>query len=229
MTGDMTRQRRRRIVPEMSGAPARWYARLRHSDRQIETYRTQAAQLTAHLPPGAAVLDVAPGPGYLAIEMARPGRVRVTGVDISRSFVDIAAEQALRSGVQVDFRQGDAARLPFDAASFDLVVCQAAFKNFTHPLAALDEMHRVLRGGGVAVIHDMRADASGADVDREVRRMGLSGFTALTTRAALRMLRRRAYTAERFTRLVADSAFETCDIRIDGIGLEARLTRPATV
>jgi hypothetical protein len=43
------------------------------------------------------------------------------------------------------------------------------------------------------------------------------------------MLRRRAYTAGQFTRLVADSAFRTCDIRIDGIGLEVRLTRPAPV
>ena len=50
---------------------ARWYARVRGSGSQIEAYRKQAGQLTAGLPSGARVLEVAPGPGYLAIEMAR--------------------------------------------------------------------------------------------------------------------------------------------------------------
>lgn len=71
-------------VPEMQGAAARWYARQRGSRSQLEAYRTQAALLTTGLPPGAEVLEIAPGPGYLAIEMARLGRVQVT--DTSRTF-----------------------------------------------------------------------------------------------------------------------------------------------
>ena len=64
--------------PEMEGVVARWYAKLRRSETQIEEYRKQAAQLTEGLAPGAKVLEVAPGPGYLAIEMARLGGVQVT-------------------------------------------------------------------------------------------------------------------------------------------------------
>src|ERR1700730_11920508 len=139
----------------MEGPIARWYAGLRGSTRQIELYRKQASQLTAGLPAGAAVLGVAPGPGYLAIEMARLGQLHVTGLDISHTFVEIASENARRAGLSIDFRQGNAASLPFAPESFDLVVCQAAFKNFTQPVIALDEMHRVLRRGGTAVIQDM--------------------------------------------------------------------------
>ena len=96
-------------------------------------------------------LEVAPGPGYLAVEMARTGRVLVTGLDVSRTFVQIAEQNAREAGVSVDFRQGDAAAMPFADDSFDLVVCQAAFKNFTLPQTAIAEMHRVLRPGRTTV------------------------------------------------------------------------------
>src|SRR6267143_3796290 len=154
--------------PEMEGPVARWYAKVRGSQSQLEAYRKQAAELTAGLPDGATVLEVAPGPGYLAIEMAGSGRVRVTALDISHTFVQIAGDNAHTAGVSVDFRQGDVASMPFADGSFDLVVCQAAFKNFTLPRTALAEMHRVLRAGGTAVIQDMSRDATHADIGAEV-------------------------------------------------------------
>jgi 2-polyprenyl-3-methyl-5-hydroxy-6-metoxy-1,4-benzoquinol methylase len=72
--------------------------------------------------------DVAAGPGYLSIEFARRG-YRVTGLDISRTFVDIATQHAQRAGVSAGFRLGDVADMPFASDSFDYVVCVAAFKN----------------------------------------------------------------------------------------------------
>jgi len=221
-----TETRRWRVKgPEMEGPVARWYARLRGSRSQIEAYRKQAAGLTAGLPPGATVLEVAPGPGYLAIELARSGRLRVTGLDISRTFVEIAGDNARQAGVAVDFRQGDVAKMPFEDATFDLVVCQAAFKNFALPHTALSEMHRVLRSGGTAVIQDMSRDASHADIDDEVNGMDLGRFSTFTTKATLEMLRRRAYSPAQFERLAAGSPFRTCAITTEGIGLEVRLAR----
>ena len=211
--------------PAMEGVVARWYARLRGSGKQAESYPTQAARLTEGLPDGADVLEVAPGPGYLAVELARQGRYDVAGLDISRSFVEIAREHARRAGVRVDFRHGDAAAMPFEPASFDLIVCQAAFKNFADPVGALDEMHRVLRPGGTAVIQDLSRDASAVDLDREVRMMQLGRLNAFMTRRTLAVLRRRAYSAADFRRLAARSAFGGCEVTVDGIGLEVRLTR----
>src|ERR1700731_3613112 len=94
--------------PEMEGLVARWYARIRGTGSQAEVYRKQATRLTEGLPAGATVLEVAFGPGYLAIEMARAGRVHVTGLDISRTFVQIASDNAQVAGVDVDFLHGDA-------------------------------------------------------------------------------------------------------------------------
>lgn len=220
--------KRFKLVPEMEGRMARWYARQRGTESQMEVYRRQASELTGGLPSGAKVLEIAPGPGYLAVEMARLGRVRVSGLDISRTFVELASENARKAGVNIDFRHGDAASIPFETGSFDLIVCQAAFKNFAQPVGALDEMHRVLRAGGVAVIQDLSKDASNADIDQEVRRMKLSRFNAFTTKLVLgTMLRRRAYSAAQLEGLVAESSFRTCDVRKEGIGLEVRLKRSA--
>jgi ubiquinone/menaquinone biosynthesis C-methylase UbiE len=211
--------------PEMEGPIARWYTRVRGSKSQLEAYRAQASRFTTGLPDGARVLEVAPGPGYLAIEMARPGRLEVTGLDISQTFVEIAAGRAREAGVSVEFRQGDVARMPFAGDSFDLIVCQAAFKNFALPQTALAEMHRVLRAGGSAVIEDMSRDATHADIDHEVDGMDLGRFNTFTTKATLEMLRRRAYSPAQFGRLAKESPFRTCEITTKGIGLEVRLKK----
>ena len=222
----MTESKRWRFKgPEMEGPIARWYARVRGSLSQLEAYRKQASQLTAGLPQGARVLEVAPGPGYLAIEIARLGGFQVTGLDISHTFVAIAAENSRQAGVAVEFRQGDVAGMPFANESFDLVVCQAAFKNFTLPRSALAEMHRVLRSGGTAVIQDMSRDATHAEIDREVKGMELGRISTFTTTATLEMLRRRAYSAAQFERLADQSPFHTCAISTEGIGLEVRLDK----
>jgi ubiquinone/menaquinone biosynthesis C-methylase UbiE len=211
--------------PEMEGLVARWYARIRGTGSQIEAYRQQAERLTESLAAGARVLEVAFGPGYLAIELARLGRFQVTGLDISHTFVKIASQNANEAGVTADFHQGDAAIMPFEAESFELIVCQAAFKNLMHPGSALSEMYRVLHSGGTAVIQDMSSDASHADIEREVKAMQLGRVSSFTTKATLEMLKRRAYSPGQFERLAAESPFQRCAISTEGIGLEVRLTK----
>ncbi|WP_037309029.1 class I SAM-dependent methyltransferase [Amycolatopsis orientalis] len=218
-------RKRFKLIPEMGGALARNYARQRGTEPQLELWRRQARELTADLPEGAKILEVAFGPGYFAVELARLG-FSVTGLDVAPTFVEIASDYARAQGVDVEFREGDVSRMPFDDESFDFVVCQAAFKNFVWPVKALDEMHRVLRPGGTAVVQDMNRDATDGDIVREVESMKLGKLAALTTRQTLGQLRRRAYTPVDFGGLVAETAFRTGEITTAGIGLDVRLTRP---
>jgi ubiquinone/menaquinone biosynthesis C-methylase UbiE len=220
-----TEPRRRKLLPEMEGFAARSYAKLRGSEAQLAAYRQQAERLTEKLAAGSSILEVAPGPGFFAVELARLGRFQVTGLDISHTFVRLATELAARTGVQVDFRHGDATAMPFPAAQFELIVCQAAFKNFARPVTALDEMYRVLRPGGHAVIQDMSAQASKAAIAAEVEAMGVGRLAAFTTRQILTGLRRRAYSPGQFNELAQRSTFGGATVSTEGIGLEVRLAK----
>jgi ubiquinone/menaquinone biosynthesis C-methylase UbiE len=212
---------------QMEGPIATWYAR---TTRDRRDYPITARAIAGRLPDGGDVLEVAPGPGYMAIELARLGsNYHITGLDISRSFVRIATENAHRAGVEIDFQHGDAARMPFASNSFDFVVCQAAFKNFPDPVAALDEIHRVLRPGGCASIYDLRKDAPADAIDEEIRSMQLSPLNALFTRWMFRFgLLREAYTRDRLEAVVARSRFGISEVRIDGIGFELRVVKSSS-
>jgi ubiquinone/menaquinone biosynthesis C-methylase UbiE len=221
-----TTHAKRPPVLKMEGLIARWYTAQRGSASQLEAVRKSAVRFTEELPSGAEVLEIAPGPGYHAVELALRG-LNVTGLDISRSFVEIAGAYAQERTATVDFRRGDVADLPFGEEKFDLIVCQAAFKNFTEPVRALNEMHRVLRPGASAVVQDMRKEATSADIAAEVAQMGLSRLNAFLTRVALGGLRHRAFSRGRFEALAAESAFGGCEIHGEGIGMEVRLTKQA--
>ena len=201
----------------MEGLIASWYAR--QTARDIEEFRQAARRIAAHLTSGSRVLEIAPGPGYLAIELARLTGGSVTGVDISRSFVRIAEENAREAGVRASFEVGDAADLPFPDDQFDFIVCRAAFKNFGRPLVALNEMRRVLKRGGTALIIDLRKDFSPQAIRDYVRgRRVLNAFIVRTIFGTV--LKKRAYTPESIMRLVAQSQFGQGEIRLDPIGFE---------
>jgi ubiquinone/menaquinone biosynthesis C-methylase UbiE len=204
----------------MEGFIAGWYAR--QTARDIEEIRQLAQRIAAQLNSGSRVLEIAPGPGYLAIELARVSGAFITGLDISRSFVRIARDNAGKAGVRVDFEHGDAADLPFPDTQFDLIVCRAAFKNFSRPLVALNEMHRVLKPGGNALIIDLRKDFSQRALKDYARGSGLLAGS-LVRLVFNTMLKKRAYTKENITDLVAQSRFGQGEIRIDPIGFELRL------
>jgi ubiquinone/menaquinone biosynthesis C-methylase UbiE len=164
----------------MEGAIASWYAK--HTGRDRRRFETSARAVFGRVPAGGRVLEVAPGPGYLAIEIAKSGR-RVAAIDISESSVRIARDNAPAARVDIDIRHVDPAAMPFADRSFDFVVCMAAFKNLSDPVGALDEIHRVLVPGGRASIYDLRKDATPDEIATEVRNMHLSGATDSRRRA----------------------------------------------
>ncbi|HTP27319.1 MAG TPA: class I SAM-dependent methyltransferase [Anaeromyxobacteraceae bacterium] len=209
----------------MEGRVADWYAK--NTGKDLRRFEAAAHSVTARVATGARVLEVAPGPGYLALELARRG-YRVTGLDVSRSFMRIARENAARAGLNVDFREGDAAHLPLPDAAFDHAVCLAAFKNFSDPLGALDELHRVLVPGGTASILDLRRDVLAEAIAEEVKRMRLSRWNGAVTRFTFRfMLVPRAYPRDALESLAARSRFGRGELVNDGIGFELRLTKAA--
>ncbi|HTA45960.1 MAG TPA: class I SAM-dependent methyltransferase [Bryobacteraceae bacterium] len=210
----------------MEGFTARWYASL--TLKSLDEFKSLARRIAGTIPHGSAVLEVAPGPGYCAIELAKLDCDSITGLDISRSFVSIARDNAERAGVAVDFRQGDAAHMPFPDQSFDFLLCRAAFKNFTHPVQALQEMYRVLKPGGRALIIDLRKDATMDSINQAVGAMHLNSVNRVLTRLTFRfVLLKRAYTRKDFERMLAQTKFGPIDIQQGLIGFELWLDRTA--
>jgi len=207
----------------MEGPIARWYAKNARRDAEFKNW---VKRVNEALPAGGAVLEVAPGPGFLSIELARSSKYQVTGLDISKTFVEIAQANARQANVAVDFQLGNASDMPFAADRFEFIICTAAFKNFTQPVQAIAEMQRVLKPGGKALIVDLRHDASRADVDRMVEEMGQSWLNALFTRGAFKlMLLKNAYMPDEIRQLVKQTSFRQCDIHTDTVGMEIWLTK----
>ncbi len=208
----------------MEGMVAKWYAS--NTGEMMKEYVDLAHRIAPQLDSGSAVLEVAPGPGYFSIEIAKLGNFSITGLDLSHTFVRLAALKAADAGVKVDFRQGSASAMPFPAESFDFLICRAAFKNFGEPVIALDEMCRVLKPGGRALIIDLKGDASPGDVSDEVDRMGLSSLNRILTKLIFRkVLLKRAYTREQFEQMLKQTAFSKVEIADSGVGLEVSMTK----
>jgi ubiquinone/menaquinone biosynthesis C-methylase UbiE len=208
----------------MEGAVAHRYEKT--TRRDMAEYRRLAERFAAGFPEGGDILEVAPGPGFLSIEMAKAGPLRVTGLDISKTFVEIARKNAAAAGASVNFENGNASHMPFSDASFDFVVCRSAFKNFTDPVGALREMRRVLRPGRKGVILDLRKDASWKDITNYVDGLNLSLSARLTEMCIFRfILVPRAYTQQNFEAMLRQVPFASTEIRPHSIGIEVWFER----
>jgi 2-polyprenyl-6-hydroxyphenyl methylase/3-demethylubiquinone-9 3-methyltransferase len=102
------------------------------------------------LPGRVQLLDVGCGGGLLAEEFAHLG-CAVTGVDLSKPTLEAAKAHANASGLEIDYMESSAERLPFPAASFDAVSCCDVLEHVDDPSMVLAEIARVLKPGGVFV------------------------------------------------------------------------------
>jgi SAM-dependent methyltransferase len=116
------------------------------------TAANSAAYLLGHLEPGMDLLDVGCGPGTITAELAalvNPGRT--VGIDREPSVVEEAARSA-RPGLE--FHVGDVYQLDFEPGSFDVVHAHQVLQHLRDPIAALTEMRRILRPGGLLAVRD---------------------------------------------------------------------------
>jgi ubiquinone/menaquinone biosynthesis C-methylase UbiE len=119
--------------------------------RYVHRFEREAVMALAAPAPGMTVADIGCGTGIYTDELLQAG-ARVTGVDISPEMLAIAAHRTARHGDAVTFLTGDAATLPFAAASFDMVTSITAMEFFADPRACLQDMYRIVKPGGRLVV-----------------------------------------------------------------------------
>ncbi|EMI57737.1 class I SAM-dependent methyltransferase [Rhodopirellula sallentina] len=101
------------------------------------------------------MLDVACGPGLVACHFASKVR-HVTGIDLTPEMLRQARDLQTTRGIEnAEWIEGYADRLPFDEASFDLVVTRYSMHHFQNPDAVLREMVRVCKPGGRVLVADV--------------------------------------------------------------------------
>ena len=203
----------------MEGSVARWYDKTTRKD--FPEYRKLAERLRASLPEGGEVLEVAPGPGFVSIEVARDPRYRVTGLDISNTFARLPGKTRPRRGCGWSSgkeRVADAVcREQLRSAGV-----QGRIQELLRPETALKEMYRVLRPGGKGVVIDLRRDAPMSEIRRYVKGLDIScwnrWFMLLTFRV---MLLKRAYTRLELEKMMEGIGFRKAEVRINELGMEA--------
>ena len=120
------------------------------------TAENSAAYLLGELEAGLALLDVGCGPGNITIDLAsRVSPGRVVGIDAAATVVDTArAEARARGATAVEFKVADVYELPFDDGEFDVVHSHQVLQHLADPVAALRQMRRVCRSGGLVAARD---------------------------------------------------------------------------
>nr|WP_245528978.1 methyltransferase domain-containing protein [Beutenbergia cavernae] len=142
-----------------SGERARYTHGHHESVLRSHTWRTaanSAAYLLPELAEGMDVLDVGCGPGTITADLGKyvaPGRV--VGIDTAEDVLVRAAEFAAARDVDnVLFETGDVYALGYSGGSFDVVHAHQVLQHLGDPVAALRQMRRVLRPGGVLAVRD---------------------------------------------------------------------------
>jgi SAM-dependent methyltransferase len=123
-------------------------------------FRRIAGDIAAVAPEGAKVLEVRCGPGRLSILMAREHGLDVTGLDLDPAMIERAranAERSVSDGGLPSFLVDDVASMAFPDGSFDLVVSTLSMQHWEDPSAEVNEIARVLRPGGRALVWDFRS------------------------------------------------------------------------
>jgi len=221
---DMMRFFRRFQDLGIEGEKAKYYDRITREHR-IGEMKDQAREVAKHIKEGDSVLEIAPGAGYLSIELAKLGNYKITGMDISKDLVDICTSNAKEAGVQVEFQQGNVSEMPFRAETFNCIVCVLAFKNFKEPLKALEQMYRVLKPSGMALIMDLNRNASMKATKNVAERMGLKGIKAYVAGAIQRSA---SYSRNEFEAFISQTEFKNYEIRDSEMGFSIYMWREST-
>ena len=104
------------------------------------------------------ILDVATGTGDFAIGLYNKIHPQlVVGIDLSQGMLDVARKKIAKRGLgdAITVQQGDCLEMPFENGEFDAVTVAFGVRNFEHLLQGYQQMHRVLKRGGVLCVIEL--------------------------------------------------------------------------
>lgn len=191
-----------------------------NSEMMRDEYKRIARQAAYEAQAGQA-LEIGPGPGFISLELARLlPEMDVVGLDLSETMIEMAEKNAQAYGLadRVRFEQGDAAAMPFQDDSFDLIVSSGSLHHWDKPARIFNEIHRVLKPGGSALVFDLRGDAPRESIDAMA-----GSIDSKVMRWGLRHSFAEGYTAQKIEEILGETPFTQPEIEVGDINLEIRL------
>jgi ubiquinone/menaquinone biosynthesis C-methylase UbiE len=116
------------------------------------------------------LLDIGTGPAWLLLKIHQQSpAMRLVGIDSSSSMVAKARENMAEAGLSdvIEITEGNASQIPFADKFFDIVVSTGSIHHWKHPIAALNDVYRVLKPGSYAMMYDLVSDTP-ADILNEI-------------------------------------------------------------
>ena len=191
----------------------------RGTEEMRQEYRRLAEKVATCRQEGR-LLEIGPGPGYIAIELSKLGNFQITGLDISEAMIEIAKRNAKEADAEIKFRLGDAANMPFENNSFDFIISSGSLHHWKEPIKIFDEIHRTLKTKGKALVCDVRRDASKEELNRIAEKID-----SFIMKWGLKHSIKEAYTKYEIIELVAETKFKKCEITETTIDLEIWLEK----
>ncbi len=159
------------------------------------------------------LLDVGTGPARLLLKLhQKVPQMKLVGIDSSPAMVVKAKENT--AGVEsIEIKEGNADKIPFDDNCFDIVVSTVSMHHWKHPVAGLNEVYRVLKTGGFALVYDLVSDTPQsilADCRREFGKFK-------TTLFWLHSFEEPFYSQKSFQALIQSTLFGNCQTKFLGL------------
>lgn len=162
------------------------------------------------------ILDVGTGPGWLLVKLHQQSpSLRLTGLDVSASMVAKARKNIVKAGLSdvIEVKEGKAGYMPFADGSFDAVVSTGSIHHWKDPIAGLNDVYRVLKHGGYALMYDLVSDTPASVLKETAREFGKLKMLLLWLHA----FEEPFYSTRNFAELSRPTLFKEGRIRFVGV------------
>jgi ubiquinone/menaquinone biosynthesis C-methylase UbiE len=204
------------VHPEaMRGVGAAFYNTVSSSQIFQRHYELVAKDILGYCSQGT-LLDIGTGPAWLLLKIHQQSpQMRLAGIDSSPVMLARARKHIEKAGMTefIEVKQGISSQIPFPDNSFDIVISTASIHHWKEPTIGINEMYRVLKEGGYALIYDVVSDTPKDILDRFARETGRMKMVLFW----LHGFEEPFYTQDNFKALAPDTLFKNAQTRFVGL------------
>ena len=202
----------------------RYVESLRRKDKVERIYRPLITRILSEaIRSPRRVLDLGTGPGFLVLEFAKKlPNASIVGLDLSPDMVEYAENFVECKGLKnLRFVLADAQEIPFDDDYFDVVVSHGMIKCVSDVQKMLNEVYRVLSGGGCAYIIDSRKDVTSKEFDEITK-----NFHSIDKEKSRRSINK-SYRTDEIKKFLNKTSFnKNAQIKVEGLTYEIKICKP---